>query len=191
MTGPGVPPAVDAATARAARGGFTMSCDPQTGRLLAVLAAGTPAGGRLLDFGTGTGVGTSWLLQGLRGRTDVELITVELDPATAALVDTTSWPQWARLVIDDAVAVTERSGTFDLIFADAQGGKWHRLDATVNALRPGGLLVVDDMTPEHFLDNTHAEHTRRVRHQLLDHPKLISAEVSWSTGLILCTKLHT
>jgi predicted O-methyltransferase YrrM len=121
MTPPAVPEQVLAATERATRAGFTMSCDPGTGHLLAVLAARTPAGGRLLELGTGTGVGTAWLLHGLRGRSDVELITVEHDPAIAELTDTRSWPDWAKLVVEDAVSVTKRSGTFDFIFADAQG----------------------------------------------------------------------
>jgi predicted O-methyltransferase YrrM len=37
--------------------GFTMASEPQTGALLAALAASKP-GGRLLELGTGTGVGT-------------------------------------------------------------------------------------------------------------------------------------
>jgi predicted O-methyltransferase YrrM len=190
VTPSAVPEQVLAATERAARAGFTMSCDPDTGRLLAVLAARTPKGGRVLELGTGTGVGTSWLLHGLRGRNDVELITVELNPAVAELNDTSSWPEWAQIVVDDAVTVTRGSGTFDFIFADAQGGKWDHLDTTIGALRPGGTLLVDDMTPTHFIDDNHANKTEQVRDQLLNHPALVSVEIDWSTGLILCTKRH-
>jgi predicted O-methyltransferase YrrM len=190
MTPPAVPEQVLAATERATRAGFTMSCDPDTGRLLAVLAARTPTPGRLLELGTGTGVGTAWLLHGLRGRNDVELITVEHNPAIAELTDTSAWPDWAHIVVDDAVIVTERSGTFDFIFADAQGGKWDHLDTTIAALGPGATLLVDDMTPTQFVDDTHAEKTEQVRHQLLNHPALVSVEIDWSTGLILCTKRH-
>jgi len=80
-----LPDQVLLATQRAARAGFTMSCHPDTGRLLAVLAAAVPRGGRVLELGTGTGVGTAWLTHGLGSRTDVEVRTVEIDPATAKL----------------------------------------------------------------------------------------------------------
>src|SRR2546426_1063542 len=44
--------------------GFTMASEPRTGALLRVLAASKP-GGRFLELGTGTGVGTAWLLAGM------------------------------------------------------------------------------------------------------------------------------
>jgi len=72
-----------------------MSCDPSTGRLLAVLAAAVPVNGRVLELGTGTGVGTARITRGLRGRTDVEVVTVEIDAATAALAAQYRWPAWS------------------------------------------------------------------------------------------------
>lgn len=83
-----------------------------------------------------------------------------------------------------------RSGSFDLIFADAQGGKWEGLDTTVAARRPGAKLRVDDMTPETFIDDNHARTTTEIRDRLLDHPDLISVEISWSIGLILARTRH-
>ena len=44
--------------------GFQMSSDLRTGVLLRTLAA-SKAGGKLLELGTGTGIGTSWLLDGM------------------------------------------------------------------------------------------------------------------------------
>ena len=40
--------------------GFKMAAVRQTGTLLRTLAA-TKVGGRLLEFGTGTGLGTAWM----------------------------------------------------------------------------------------------------------------------------------
>ena len=54
MTGVLLPEPVRLAAERAERAGFTMSCAPGTGRLLAVLAAAVPANGRVLELGTGT-----------------------------------------------------------------------------------------------------------------------------------------
>jgi len=188
MTGALLPQPVRLASERAAHAGFTMSCDPSTGRLLAVLAAAVPPNGRVLELGTGTGVGTAWIAHGLQGRADVEVITVEIDAATAALAAQYSWPTWVKLRTGDATEVTRTAGSFDLIFADAQGGKWEGLDTTVAALRPGAHLLVDDMTPGEFADDHHARKTSEVRARLLDHPDLISVEIAWSTGLILSTR---
>ena len=183
-----LPEPVRLAAERAERAGFSLSCDPGAGRLLAVLAAAIPANGRVLELGTGTGVGTAWIVHGLRGRDDVEVVTVEIDAATAALAAQYRWPPQVRLLTGDALEVTRRAGRFDLIFADAQGGKWEGLDATVAALRPGGQLLVDDMTPGEFADEHHARKTAEVRSRLLGHPDLISVEIAWSSGLILSTR---
>jgi predicted O-methyltransferase YrrM len=188
---PHPPQPVAHATTLAHRAGFTMSCEPDTGALLAVLAAAVPTGGRILELGTGAGVGTAWLIHGLAARTDVELVTVDNDQATADLAARAAWPSYVRPIIGDAVDVTAREDTFNLIFADAQGGKWHGLDTTIAALRPGAHLLVDDMTPPHFA-NTHHEHkTSEVRTGILDHPDLISVPIAWSTGLILSTRHRT
>ena len=80
-----MPPLVQDAVARAREAGFALSCDPAVGLLLATLAAHLPAGARVLELGTGTGVGTAWITTGLLPRTDVTVVTVEKDPATAAL----------------------------------------------------------------------------------------------------------
>jgi predicted O-methyltransferase YrrM len=144
--------------------------------------------GRVLELGTGAGVGTAWIAHGLRSRTDAEVVTVEIDAATAALAGQNSWPPWVRLLTGDAVEVTRTAGSFDLVFADAPGGKWEGLDVTVAALRPGAHLLVDDMMPSRFVDDDHARKTAEVRTQLLGHPDLDSLEIAWSTGLILSTR---
>ena len=70
-------PDVDALRARARanaeRLGFTMSSDDETGRLLSVLASAVPAGGRILELGTGVGFGTAALVAGLVGRDDIRV----------------------------------------------------------------------------------------------------------------------
>jgi hypothetical protein len=63
-----------------------------------------------------------------------------------------------------------------------------QLDATIAALRRGTHLLVDDMTPDEFMDDRHAQKTTEVRNQLRDHLHLVSVEIAWSTGLILSTR---
>jgi demethylmenaquinone methyltransferase/2-methoxy-6-polyprenyl-1,4-benzoquinol methylase len=92
------------------------------------------------------------------------------------------------MVVGDAITVTATEGAFNLIFTDAQSGKWEGLDVTIAALRPGGQLLVDDMTPNHFADAHHEHKTGEVRTKILGHPDLISIPIAWSTGLILSTR---
>src|SRR2546427_13072712 len=62
-----VPAVVDAIRRDTRQLGFTMASEPQTGSLLRTLAASKPSG-RFLELGTGTGVGTAWLLAGMDER---------------------------------------------------------------------------------------------------------------------------
>jgi len=183
-----LPPLVAAASARAGQVGFPMSCDPVVGRLLAVLAAHVPAGGRVLELGTGAGVGAAWIVSGLAPRTDVTVISVESDPATAAVAAGGSWPSFVDLRCDDALAVLAEAGTFDLIFADAPAGKWKGLDRSVAALSPYGLLVVDDMTPGPEWTDAHRAASEGVRQALLSAPGMTSAELAVGSGVILSVR---
>jgi demethylmenaquinone methyltransferase/2-methoxy-6-polyprenyl-1,4-benzoquinol methylase len=183
-----VPPLVAAATARARQAGFPMSSDPTVGQLLAVLAAHLPEDARVLELGTGTGVGTAWMVSGLLPRTDVTVTSVEKDPANAALAAAGDWPSFVRLRCGDALEALAEGGAFDLIFADAPGGKWDGLDRTIAALRPHGLLIVDDMTPLPNWTDTHAAAQDKVRQTLMSAPELTSVELTVGSGVILSAR---
>jgi predicted O-methyltransferase YrrM len=187
-TSEALPRAVADAYARAAAHGFTLSCEPEVGRLLASLAAAVPARGRVLEMGTGVGVGTSWIVHGVGARADVRVVTVDLDASASARARAAEWPAWVELRHADVLAVLDELGAFDLIFADAQGGKWTGLERTIAALRPGGVLLVDDMTPPAWLDDAHRAHTERVRATLLGHDTLVASELACGSGMILCTR---
>jgi demethylmenaquinone methyltransferase/2-methoxy-6-polyprenyl-1,4-benzoquinol methylase len=185
----GILPALVAdATDRARLAGFRLSCEPAVGQLLAVLAAHLPFAARVLELGTGAGVGTAWITSGLPPRTDVTVTTIEKDPQTAALAARGGWPPFVDLRVGDALEVLGDAQAFDLIFADAQGGKWIGLDRTIAALRPHGLLVVDDMTgtPE-WTAEQYAKQAD-VRRALLTSPLLTSIELDHGSGVILATR---
>src|SRR5262245_40417954 len=77
------PPSALAAILEAnASAGFTMASEPTTGSLLRTLAA-SKRGGRLLELGTGTGVGTCWLLSGMDDAATLD--TVESDGNVQAI----------------------------------------------------------------------------------------------------------
>lgn len=153
-----------------------------------MLAAHLPARAAVLELGTGTGVGTAWIVSALLPRTDVTVTTVEKDPLTAALAAQGDWPGFVDLRVADALDMLAGAGPFDLIFADAQGGKWEGLDLTIAALGPGGLLMVDDMTPRPGWTGEQRTRLDETRWALLTSPLLISAELGHGSGVVLSTR---
>lgn len=165
-----------------------MACDETTGRLLAALAAAVPSDGRVLELGTGVGVGTAWIVSGLGDRTDVRVVSVEIDPDTAALARDNDWPSYVDLHLGDALELLGTLGTFDLVFADARGGKTYGLDRTIAALAPQGVLLVDDMTPLDSWSEEGREQQERVRVTLTTHTELLACELRTGSGLLLCAR---
>jgi predicted O-methyltransferase YrrM len=181
---------VRAAVERGRALGFGQSSDLDVGRLLAVLAGGVRINGRVLEIGTGVGYGTAWIVEGLAGRTDVEVVSIEIDDPRHLAASSEHWPPFVRLRLGDVLALFDELGRFSLVFADAQGGKWEGLDRTIAALEPGGLLVVDDMRrPAVEIVPDQADKTARVRHKLLSDTRLVAVELDWASGVILARRL--
>ncbi len=148
-----LPPLVERAVALARREGFAHSCRPEHGRLLRALAAGA---GRIGETGTGCGVGLAWLASGARPGT--RLFSVELDARRAALAAELFAGQPGVTVVRGDWTAIAREAPFDLLVLDGGGqGKssWTpeapadpRAPADPEALlRPGGTIVIDDLTP--------------------------------------------
>jgi predicted O-methyltransferase YrrM len=108
--------------------------------------AGSKPGGRLLELGTGTGVATAWLLDGMDPATRLE--TVDSDPSVVevARIHLGGDPR-VRFNIAEGGDWLRRwsGGPFDLVFADAWSGKFSDLDAALRLLAIGGLYVIDDL----------------------------------------------
>jgi predicted O-methyltransferase YrrM len=183
-----LPPLVSEALARAEASGFAHSCEPTVGRLLAVFSAAVPEGGQVLELGTGVGVGTAWLVSGLGRRCDVRVVTVERDRKTQAVARSVGWPAYVEFRAGNAEVLLPELGMFDLVFADAEGGKWTHLERTVAVLRPGAVLIVDDMDPAHHPQPAHLTAIQRVRQGLLSDPRLIGVDVPASSGFIIVTR---
>jgi predicted O-methyltransferase YrrM len=183
-----LPAAVQAAYDRADELGFPLSCEPAVGQLLAVLSAAVPSGGRVLELGTGVGVGLAWIVSGLGDRDDVEVVSVELDPDRAAVAEAVGWPKGVSIVIGDGAELAGTLGLFDLIFPDAPGGKILNLDATIAALRPGGMLLVDDMDLDRHSDPDLRSGLHMVIDRLRVHPDLTSAELPFASGVVVASR---
>jgi demethylmenaquinone methyltransferase/2-methoxy-6-polyprenyl-1,4-benzoquinol methylase len=188
MSGEDEPLLVTRALRRAGNTDFSMSCDQPVGELLAVLAAGLRPGARVLELGTGVGVGLSWIVHGLSPRDDVSVLSVDLDPALLDVARTEEWPSWVEFLCADGAHVVEERGPFDLIFADAPGGKITALGATVACLASQGILLVDDMDPALHTTDDLLEPIQTVRDTLLSDPRLITIEIPFSTHVIIAVK---
>jgi predicted O-methyltransferase YrrM len=136
------PAAVAGARALAERLGFQASCTPGTGRLLATLAAAVT--GPVAESGSGCGYGTAWLRSGLRA--GERLVTVERDAQRAAAVAELFAADPAVVVLHDDWAALRAYSPFGLFFVDG-GGKSDGPDAVADLMAPGGIVVLDDFTP--------------------------------------------
>ena len=167
---------------------FRLASDTLTGSLLRILAASKPAG-KLLELGTGTGVGTAWLLDGMGP--DARLLSVDNDPSVTAVARQflASDPR-VEFRTEDAAALLVKlpKASFDLIFADAWVGKYTHLDEALFLLRPGGWYVVDDMTPQDCWHDNHRESAKALIADLASRSDLNITKIAWSTGIVLAVK---
>ena len=142
-----VPPLVEKALALTERLGFEKSCRPEVGRLLHVLA-GSRGRDRVAEIGTGTGVGAAWIASALPPQTP--FFTVELDAARAAAArELFAADENVHVLEGDWRALLPAEAPFDLVFYDAAKQLRPQEDGELVAglLAPGGLAVLDDLTP--------------------------------------------
>ena len=183
-----IPAALTAIEAETAALGFTMPSGRPTGSLLRALAASKP-GGRLLELGTGTGLGTAWLLAGMDAAARLTSVDIEEKHTAVARRHLEADSRLTLHLGDGADFIASSRGQlYDLIFADAWPGKYAYLDETLALLSPGALYVVDDMLPQ---PNWPAGHDAKVA-ELIDildaRPELKVVKLNWSSGIIIATK---
>ena len=183
---PAALPAIADAT-RALR--FLYASNLEFGPLLRMLAASKP-GGRLLELGTGTGVGTSWLLDGMDA--SARLVSVERNPDVQAIArkHLGDDPR-VTFVTGDAVAYVaeQAAASVDLLFADGGGvGKGGDLEAGLRLLRPGAVYIGDDLRQHLLQDDGRAERMRAFERAMAARPELAMVRLDWSSGVILATR---
>ena len=178
--------------------------DAEVGALLRVLATAIGAK-RILEIGTAIGYSGIWLAGALPA--DGMLVTMEMNPdrarwarenlARAGLADRVS------VVVGDAQRMLAKvSGPFDLIFQDGDKNLYTPLlDRLVALLRPGGLLITDNVlwdgevvpgfTPK---PERNAEYTRAIaeyNERLTAHPQVMTAIVPLRDGVAIAVKRGT
>src|SRR5258706_331542 len=188
----------DIARANATRG--LPLVDAEVGALLRVLALSVSAT-RILEIGTAVGYSGIWLAGALPA--GGMLFTIEMDPdrarearenfARAGLTDRVS------VIVGDAQRmVAKMAGPFDLIFQDGAKSLYTPLlDKLVALLRPGGLLVTDNVlwdgtvVPGFTKDVKNGDDTRAIaeyNERVASHPLLTSSVVPLRDGVSISVK---
>jgi predicted O-methyltransferase YrrM len=156
LAGSEFPALVQQAYATARRVGFPVTPDdpghgrgsaslPGTGRFLAMLAAGC-TGGRIAELGTGAGIGSAWMAGAMPA--DCTLVTAEIDPVrAAAAADVLGSDDRIRVLTGDWAELLPPLGPYDLIFCDSGVRETATFSGLVGLLKPGGRIVMDDVTP--------------------------------------------
>ena len=169
-----------------------MASEPLTGSLLRTLAASKPSGS-FLELGTGTGIATAWLLDGMDG--DTTLDSVDNDSRVAAIAQKyLGQDRRATFHVEDASILiqhwVEQKQRFDLIFADAWVGKYALLEEVLSLLKPGGLYVIDDMLPQVNWIEGHEINVKALIEKLESRQDLTFSQLVWASGIIIATTKH-
>ena len=175
--------------------------DAEVGALLRVLATAVGAT-RILEIGTAVGYSGIWLASGLQP--GGMLLTLELEPQRAQ----EARDNFARAGVADRVSVivgdatlklAKVSGPFDLIFQDGDKQQYvPMLDRLVALLRPGGLLVTDNVLwdgevapgflPKPIRDPEDTRAIAEYNERVAAHPQLVTAIVPLRDGVSISVK---
>lgn len=182
-----IPAQYDSILAATRKLSFDMASDLQTGALLSTLVASKP-GAKILELGTGSGLSTSWILQGMNST--AQLTTIDNNAllhevATQHLVD----PRANFVLADGYDWLKEYNGeSFDFIFADAMPGKYELFEEAFSLLKEGGIYFIDDMLPQPNWPEGHADRVESFIDMLDQRSDLTLTKMNWSTGLIIIVK---
>lgn len=171
--------------------GFSMASEPQVGSFLRALAAAKP-GGSFLELGTGTGIGTAWLLSGMDPTS--RLTSVDTDPKVSQIAR-------RHLELDgrvtfhtaDGAEFLDRAGdqSFDLIYADAWPGKFTHLDVALSLLKVGGIYFVDDLLQRPSWPDRHAPKVTELIKALDTRLDFVATKLAWSSGVMMLVRTRT
>ena len=168
--------------------GFTMPSDVFACSLLRTLAAAKPAG-KFLELGTGTGLSTSWILDGMDNHSAIT--SLDNDEVLLKIAKTfLGQDERLNLVHSDGEEWIKANlgQKFDYIFADTWHWKYLLLDEVLEMMNKGGSYIVDDMLPQPNWPEGHQEKATNFIKYLTSRRDLFITELHWSTGIIIAVK---
>jgi caffeoyl-CoA O-methyltransferase len=176
--------------------------EPDTARLLRGLVMATGAR-RVLEIGTAIGYSAVWMGQVLPA--DGLLISMEIDAERAGVArrnfERAGLADRASVIVGDAARFLHKvKGPFDVIFQDGDKQLYESLlPALVDHLRPGGLLVTDNVlwdgeviegfvaAPRHDAASTDA--IRAYNRRLASEPRLLTTFLPVGDGVALSVRV--
>lgn len=182
------PAAYDAIKTASERSGFTMASEVLTCSLLKTLAASKP-GSKFLELGTGTGLATSWILDGMDSASTLVSIDNDADILSIAK-DNIGVDKRLRLVCADAADWIKQNAKqqFSFVFADAWPGKFSLLDEVLAMVEKGGFYIIDDMLPQQNWPEGHANKVTDLLAYLDARDDLTLTKLGWASGVVIITK---
>ncbi|HEY4322467.1 MAG TPA: class I SAM-dependent methyltransferase [Mucilaginibacter sp.] len=184
----GYPAAYDAIKTATEKSGFTMPSEVLTCSLLKTLAASKP-GGRFLEMGTGTGLSTTWILDGMDKSST--LISIDNDETLLNIAkENLGVDKRLKLICTDGGEwIRQNAGKkFSFIFADTWPGKYTLLDEMLDMVEKGGIYFIDDMLPQENWPEGHAAKATRLLEDLDDRDDIILTKMGWASGIVIITK---
>lgn len=168
--------------------GFSMASDLRTGSLLKTLAS-SKAGGEFLELGTGTGLATAWLLDGMGKSSTLTSVDNDEQLLQIARKYLSSDQRLSLIHMDGGAWITSnRDKKFDFIFADTWHGKYLLLDEVLSMLKPGGIYLIDDMNPQPNWPDGHHAKAEALLTYLNSRSDLALTRLNWSTGIVVAVK---
>jgi predicted O-methyltransferase YrrM len=168
--------------------GFTMASDVLTCSLLRTLAAAKPAG-RFLELGTGTGLATSWILDGMDFQSTITSIDNDRSFLSIAKSHLGNDKRLELVCADGGDwVITNKGFKYDYIFADTWHGKYLMLEEVLDMVNPGGFYIVDDMLPQANWPDGHHEKANRLAQYLDERKDFFVTQQHWASGIIVAVK---
>jgi len=182
------PPALSSIQERTTEIQFSMASEPLVGAMLRVLAASKP-NGRFLELGTGTGIATAWLLNGMDAGST--LVSVDNDSVIQQVANN-SFAADGRLTLVTSGGLEFLRGqtpeSFDLVFADAMPGKYEGLDEALCVVKTGGFYVIDDMLPQPNWPDGHAVKIPLLMDTLASRTDFEILPLVWASGVVVAVR---
>lgn len=168
--------------------GFTMPSDILTCSLLRTLASSKPAG-KFLELGTGTGLSTSWILDGMDSTST--LVSLDNDKTLLNIAKKfLGHDTRLNLVLSDGEkwVTANTAQRFEYVFADTWHGKYILLDQVLDMINKGGFYIVDDMLPQSNWPEGHNEKAINFVKHLEGRNDFNLVKQHWATGIIIAVK---
>ena len=168
---------------------FDQPSDPLLGSLLSTLAASKPKG-IFLELGTGSGLSTAFLLQGMDSESS--LISIDNDNTLVSIAKKhLGMDKRVKFIVGNGedLIIDTKDGSIDFIFADTWPGKYNHLGETLALLKVGGIYLVDDMLSQDNWPEGHSIKANNLVNYLEQREDFIITKMCWSTGIIVCTKI--